>query len=61
VQGRARELNARRFSLSTNEGNRAAQSLYRSEGLTPQSHALYPGGREVLWVGDLRAARLPAS
>jgi ribosomal protein S18 acetylase RimI-like enzyme len=50
---RARERGARRFSLDTNERNEAAQSLYRSEGLRPQSHSLYPGGREVLWVKDL--------
>jgi ribosomal-protein-alanine N-acetyltransferase len=50
---RAGERGARRFSLNTNEANRAAQMLYRSEGLALQSHALYPGGREVLWVKDL--------
>ena len=50
---RARERGARRFSLNTNEANRAAQALYRSEGLLPQSHALYPGSREVVWVRDL--------
>ena len=51
--GRARARGARRFSLNTNEGNGVAQALYRAEGLSPQSHALYPGGREVLWVRDL--------
>jgi GNAT superfamily N-acetyltransferase len=50
---RARERGARRFSLNTNDGNHAAHALYRAEGLTPQSHALYPGGREVLWVKPL--------
>jgi len=44
---------ALRFSLSTNEGNAAAQALYRSEGLRIQSHALYPGGREVFWTKDV--------
>ena len=53
---RARERGASRFSLDTNERNEAAQALYRSEGLHPQSHALYPGGREVLWVKDLQGA-----
>jgi ribosomal protein S18 acetylase RimI-like enzyme len=46
---RAEARGARRFSLSTNDHNREAHSLYRSEGLAPQSHALYPDGREVLW------------
>jgi len=50
---RAAARGARRFGLNTNERNEAAQSLYRSEGLAPQSHALYPGGREVLWVKDI--------
>jgi ribosomal protein S18 acetylase RimI-like enzyme len=50
---RAREHGARRFSLNTNEGNTAAQALYRSEGLAVQSHALYAGGREILWVKEL--------
>ena len=53
--GRAASRGALRFGLNTNEQNAAAQALYRSEGLAPQSHALYPGGREVLWVKDLRA------
>lgn len=46
---RARERGAVRLTLTTNEGNREAQALYRSEGLSPQSHALFPGGREILW------------
>lgn len=53
---RAAARGARRFGLNTNEGNQAAQALYRSEGLSPQSHALYPAGREVLWIKDLRDA-----
>ena len=52
---RAATRGARRFGLNTNEQNEAAQALYRSEGLTPQSHALYPAGREVFWVKDLGA------
>jgi ribosomal protein S18 acetylase RimI-like enzyme len=52
---RARERGARRFSLNTNERNEVAQSLYRSQGMRPQTHALYPGGREVLWILELRA------
>lgn len=39
---RARSRGARRFSLNTNEGNGVAQSLYRSEGLSPQSHPSIP-------------------
>jgi len=50
---RAGERGARRLSLDTNDGNEIARALYRSEGLHPQSHALYPGGREVLWVKEL--------
>ena len=53
---RAQARGARRFSLNTNEGNGVAQALYRAEGLSSQSHALYPGGREVLWVRDLHSA-----
>lgn len=47
---RAESRGARRFGLNTNERNDAAQRLYRSEGLSPVSHARYPGGREVLWT-----------
>jgi len=47
---RAGARGARRFGLNTNERNEIAHALYRSEGLWPQSHALYPGGREVFWV-----------
>ena len=46
---------ARRFTLNTNEGNETAQALYRSEGLAPQAHALYPEGREIVWVRALGA------
>jgi ribosomal protein S18 acetylase RimI-like enzyme len=53
---RAEARGAGRFSLNTNEGNAAGQALYRSHGLSPQSHSLYPGGREVLWVKALRGA-----
>jgi ribosomal protein S18 acetylase RimI-like enzyme len=53
---RAARRGALRFGLNTNERNLAAQALYRSEGLAPQSHALYPGGREVLWIKELGAA-----
>jgi ribosomal protein S18 acetylase RimI-like enzyme len=53
---RAEERKARRLSLLTNEANAAAQALYRSEGFAPQSHALYPGGREVLWSRALPRA-----
>ncbi len=34
-----------------------AQALCRSEGLEPQSHALYTGGREILWVKSLDVPR----
>jgi ribosomal protein S18 acetylase RimI-like enzyme len=50
---RASARGARRFSLNTNEHNHTAQALYRSEGLLPQSHPLYPGGREVFWTREL--------
>jgi ribosomal protein S18 acetylase RimI-like enzyme len=53
---RARARGARRFVLATNERNALAQELYRSEGLTPMAHALYPGGREILWGRDLVVA-----
>jgi ribosomal protein S18 acetylase RimI-like enzyme len=54
---RAEARGALRFGLHTNEGNDGAQSLYRSEGLAPQAHALYPDGREVLWVKSIGARR----
>ncbi len=57
VAARAGARGASRLSLDTNEGNAAAQSLYRSEGWSPQSHALYPGGREVLWVKAIGAVQ----
>jgi ribosomal protein S18 acetylase RimI-like enzyme len=50
AMARASAKGAGRFTLNTNERNLAAQALYRSEGLSPQSHALYPDGREVVWV-----------
>ena len=50
---RAAARGAKRFTLNTNEGNAEAQALYRAEGLLPESHALYPDGREVLWVRTL--------
>ena len=53
VLSRAPERGAQRLTLNTNEGNHGAQALYRSQGLRPQSHALYPGGREVLWAREL--------
>jgi GNAT superfamily N-acetyltransferase len=46
---RAEARSALKFSLTTNDQNEPAHSLYRSEGFVPVSHALYPGGREVLW------------
>lgn len=53
---RAEARGARRFSLNTNDHNQEAHSLYRSEGLSPQSHALYPDGSEVLWSRRIGAA-----
>ena len=52
---RAQARGALQFGLDTNERNEAGQSLYRSAGLSPQSHALYPGGREVFWVKKIGA------
>ena len=53
VLDRATERGALRLTLTTNEHNDGAQGLYRSEGLAPQDHQLYPGGREVLWSTKL--------
>ena len=53
---RAEARSARRLSLTTNERNESAHSLYRSEGLVPVSHALYPGGREILWSRSVGVA-----
>ncbi|HEX2485436.1 MAG TPA: GNAT family N-acetyltransferase [Myxococcota bacterium] len=53
---RAAARGALRLNLNTNEGNRSAHELYRSEGFAPVSHALYPGGREVLWSRAVDAA-----
>lgn len=53
VLERARARGALRITLTTNEHNTSAQALYRSEGLAPQNHELYPGGREVLWSKHL--------
>lgn len=50
---RARERGARLLGLTTNERNRAAQSLYRAEGLRPQSARIWENGREIRWVVEL--------
>ena len=50
---RARERGARVLSLDTNEQNQAAQALYRGEGLRPDAHERWPGGREVRWFTSL--------
>jgi ribosomal protein S18 acetylase RimI-like enzyme len=47
---RARERGARLVGLTTNERNRTAQGLYRSEGFRPQSAAIWPDGREIRWI-----------
>jgi ribosomal protein S18 acetylase RimI-like enzyme len=47
---RARERGARLLGLTTNERNRIAQGLYRSEGFSPQSARTWPNGREIRWV-----------
>ncbi len=47
---RARGRGARLVGLTTNERNRTAQGLYRSEGLSPQSARIWPDGREIRWV-----------
>jgi hypothetical protein len=41
--------------LTTNERNRTAQGLYRSEGFRPQSARIWPDGREIRWVVRLGA------
>lgn len=53
---RARERGARLLGLTTNERNRPAQGLYRSEGLEPQSAKLWANGREIRWVAKLEVA-----
>ena len=50
---RARERGAKQLALTTNEHNVAAQGLYRSEGMVPETHALWSEGREIKWVIDL--------
>ncbi|HEU4428249.1 MAG TPA: GNAT family N-acetyltransferase, partial [Myxococcota bacterium] len=50
---RACQRGARALGLTTNEQNETAQSLYRGEGLRPQSARIWPNGREVRWVIDL--------
>jgi catechol 2,3-dioxygenase len=52
---RARVRGARLVGLTTNERNRTAQGLYRSEGLSPQSARIWPNGREIRWVVRLGA------
>ncbi len=53
---RARTRGARLLSLSTNERNELAQSLYRSEGLEPQGAKLWKSGREIRWAIELGEA-----
>jgi GNAT superfamily N-acetyltransferase/catechol 2,3-dioxygenase-like lactoylglutathione lyase family enzyme len=53
---RARERGARLLGLTTNERNKLAQELYRSEGLKPQSAKIWENGREIRWVAELGAA-----
>jgi GNAT superfamily N-acetyltransferase len=54
---RAREHGARIVGLNTNDHNERAHPLYLSEGFRPQSHALWPEGREVRWVMEFEAAK----
>jgi GNAT superfamily N-acetyltransferase len=56
VLARAEARGALKLSLTTNDRNESAHSLYRSEGFAPVSHALYPGGCEVLWTRRVGAA-----
>jgi catechol 2,3-dioxygenase len=53
---RARARGAKLLGLTTNERNKTAQLLYRSEGLAPQSTKIWENGREIRWVVDLGAA-----
>ena len=53
VVARAEAAGAKRLSLTTHSGNEAAQSLYRSEGLEPDRHSLYPEGSEIVWSRKL--------
>lgn len=57
---RACERGAGRVVLNTNEHNEASQPLYRAAGFAPESHALYAGGREVVWSLALRRERADA-
>lgn len=50
---RARERGATRLSLTTNERNLAAQSLYRSEGFAAQGEKRWGDGREIRWARSL--------
>jgi ribosomal protein S18 acetylase RimI-like enzyme len=61
---RAGQRGARLLGLTTNERNRRAQALYRSEGLEPQGAKLFGNGREVRWIARLEGfqeARAPGS
>jgi catechol 2,3-dioxygenase len=53
---RARVRGANLLGLTTNERNKIAQSLYRSEGLVPQSTKIWENGREIRWVAELGSA-----
>jgi GNAT superfamily N-acetyltransferase len=57
VLGQCVARGAQRVGLKTNELNHAAQKLYLSEGLSVQTHRLYPSGREVFWTKSLGAAQ----
>ncbi|MEX2206491.1 MAG: GNAT family N-acetyltransferase [Myxococcota bacterium] len=57
VLQRARRRGARLLGLTTNERNKRAQDLYRSEGLEPQSAKIWENGREIRWVAELGAAQ----
>lgn len=50
---RARRRGAKELSLTTNEKNLPAQSLYQAAGMRSQTEARWDNGREVPWAIEL--------